>query len=121
MAALCPAHAERLTGRLHSGIDGSGGDQRAEQRLGRSLVLRQTGPATGTILGPMLGGLLSDLFGIRASMVIAGSIILLSTLMVWLLMHERPVARVAVRTSPPGSGQAWPISTPDEPKAGAPA
>lgn len=71
-----------------------------EHRLGRSLVILQTGPAAGTILGPMLGGLLADLFGIRVSMQIAGCLILLSTALVWLLVKERKGAGTGVRTSP---------------------
>ncbi|MCX7779471.1 MAG: MFS transporter, partial [Negativicutes bacterium] len=38
-----------------------------EERIGYSLGLMQTATLTGSIIGPLFGGILAHLFGIRAS------------------------------------------------------
>lgn len=46
-----------------------------EERLGRALGILQTGSAFGTIMGPLVGGVLSHYFGIRYALIL-GSVIL---------------------------------------------
>lgn len=71
-----------------------------EHRVGRALAHLQTGTASGTILGPMLGGTLADLFGIRTTMRIAAVLILLGTALVLLIVRERILGGGGKRTSP---------------------
>lgn len=59
-----------------------------EEKMGYSLGLLQTAGATGGILGPLFGGMLSHAFGIRMAFFCAGWIILLATLLVWKFVTE---------------------------------
>ena len=61
-----------------------------EERMGFSLGLMQTATLTGTIFGPLIGGGLAHIFGIRASFVVSGAIILAAALAVRLLVTEPP-------------------------------
>ena len=60
-----------------------------ENKMGWSLGIMQTGLATGGILGPLLGGVLAHLFGMRVSFAIAAAAILLATLAVWFFVEEK--------------------------------
>jgi MFS transporter, DHA1 family, multidrug resistance protein len=71
-----------------------------EHRVGRALALLQTSTAAGTILGPMLGGTLADLVGIRLTMRIAGSLLVLATVLVYAGVRERILGAGTSRTSP---------------------
>ncbi|HWI63885.1 MAG TPA: MFS transporter [Symbiobacteriaceae bacterium] len=71
-----------------------------EKRVGRYLALLQTGIAAGTIMGPMLGGTLSDLFGIRTTMLIGSVTIFAATVMVIFGVKERILGAGRARTSP---------------------
>lgn len=53
-----------------------------EERISKSLGILQTGIAAGSITGPLFGGLLASLFGIRESIFIGGVVILMGTLLV---------------------------------------
>jgi DHA1 family multidrug resistance protein-like MFS transporter len=53
-----------------------------EKHMGWSLGIMQTASATGSILGPLLGGIFSHLFGMRMSFVIASVFLLVATIMV---------------------------------------
>jgi DHA1 family multidrug resistance protein-like MFS transporter len=59
-----------------------------EEKMGFSLGIMQTATLTGTILGPLFGGVLSHVFGIRASFTVASVCILVGTAAVWLLVAE---------------------------------
>ncbi|HYF94948.1 MAG TPA: MFS transporter [Symbiobacteriaceae bacterium] len=71
-----------------------------EHRVGRALALLQTSTAAGTIMGPMLGGTLADLFGIRMSMRIGSGLLLLATLLVAVGVREQILGAGRARTSP---------------------
>jgi MFS family permease len=72
-----------------------------EESLARALALIQTASAAGTILGPMLGGSLNDLFGMRETMVIGAVILFAASLLVAFGVKERVrLDEGAVRTSP---------------------
>ncbi len=58
------------------------------ESMGVSLGLIQTGVLIGGIMGPLLGGVLSHLFGMRASFVIAAVVIAIGTIGVKLLVEE---------------------------------
>ena len=68
--------------------------------MGRALALLQTGTAAGTILGPMLGGTLADLVGIRVTMRLAGMLLFVATTLVLVGVQEKVLGAGKVRTSP---------------------
>jgi len=59
-----------------------------EEKIGFSLGLMQAAILTGTITGPLFGGILSHVFGIRASFIVAGIIMFLGTMALKLLVTE---------------------------------
>lgn len=59
-----------------------------EEHMGWSLGVMETAGATGGILGPLLGGALSAIFGMRLSFVIASVLILFASLLVWKFVVE---------------------------------
>jgi len=59
------------------------------EHLGKALSLVATGNQAGAILGPMLGGFLADLVGIRQAMLVSGVLVTLATLVVLFLVRER--------------------------------
>jgi DHA1 family multidrug resistance protein-like MFS transporter len=59
-----------------------------KENLGFSLGIMQTTLLIGGILGPMMGGTLSHIFGMRLSFVVAAGIIFCSTLIVSVLVVE---------------------------------
>lgn len=69
-----------------------------EDRLGFSLGLMQTATLTGGIVGPLFGGALAHIFGMRASFQVSAAIIFLGTAMVRLVVSEPPCS------DPPQSG-----------------
>ncbi|PWV95868.1 DHA1 family multidrug resistance protein-like MFS transporter [Paenibacillus cellulosilyticus] len=71
-----------------------------EERLGWSLGTMQAASMSGGIMGPLIGGLLSNAFGQRLSFVVAGSFILLATLAVVFFVSEgkAPPKEVAAST-----------------------
>lgn len=71
-----------------------------EERVGRSLAILQTGTASGTVLGPLLGGALADLVGIRFTMRIGSILVFLATLLVIAGVRERVIGQGKARTSP---------------------
>lgn len=58
------------------------------ERVGRGLAVLQTGPAAGTITGPLLGGTLVHLLGIREALVVAAGVIGTATVMVAVGVRE---------------------------------
>ena len=70
-----------------------------EDRVGRYLAIMQTGIATGTIMGPLLGGTLAELVGIRWTMRVAGTLDLLAVLLVILVVKEKIIGAGKTRTS----------------------
>lgn len=59
-----------------------------KQQLGWSLGMMQAGAMTGGILGPLFGGLLAELFGLRNSFIAAAAIILAATIAVITWVRE---------------------------------
>ncbi|MEN6411579.1 MAG: MFS transporter [Veillonellales bacterium] len=59
-----------------------------EDKMGFSLGIMQTSMLTGGIIGPLFGGVLSHVFGIRASFVVAAASIFCGTVAVRLLVTE---------------------------------
>lgn len=67
-------------------------------KMGWGMGLMQTAVASGSILGPMLGGYVSAWFGMRMSFYIAAGALLISTIMVIAFVrdigHEKPQSKV---------------------------
>lgn len=59
-----------------------------EEKMGSSLGLVQNAVLVGTIIGPVFGGGLSHIFGIRASFVVASIIMFIGTVLVKTLVKE---------------------------------
>jgi MFS transporter, DHA1 family, multidrug resistance protein len=59
-----------------------------EKHIGYSLGVIQTASASGGILGPLIGGGLAHLFGMRMPFVIAASGVLLATIVTWRFVRE---------------------------------
>ena len=59
-----------------------------EEKMGFSLGLMQTATLTGTIIGPLFGGILSHALGMRASFTVASAFIITATATVWFLVKE---------------------------------
>ncbi|MFZ5828128.1 MAG: MFS transporter [Bacillota bacterium] len=66
-----------------------------QEHVGKALSLVATANQSGAILGPLLGGVLADLIGLRASMVASSALIALATALVLFAVKEQftPVQR----------------------------
>lgn len=65
----------------------------------RYVASLQTAGATGSVVGPVLGGVLAELFGIRGGLFVSGTAVFLSVLMVILFVEERTKVTGAERTT----------------------
>lgn len=64
-----------------------------EEKMGSSLGFMQNAVLTGTIIGPLFGGILAHIFGIRVSFVVASLIMFLGTILVKVVVAEpQPMA-----------------------------
>ncbi|HZG75342.1 MAG TPA: MFS transporter, partial [Paenibacillus sp.] len=71
-----------------------------KEKMGWSLGMMQAGTMSGGILGPMIGGLLAEWFGMRMSFVAAGALIFAATTTVLFTVREgRPAASDGTRAS----------------------
>lgn len=64
--------------------------QTPKERSGWALGVMSSGIMAGSLVGPLVGGTLPPLIGIRATFLIAGGIIFLTFLATMLLIHEAP-------------------------------
>lgn len=69
-----------------------------EKHMGWSLGLMQTAGATGGILGPLMGGVLAEVFGMRMSFIASSVCVLFATLLVMKFVQETPVLPAKQRT-----------------------
>ncbi|WP_168123628.1 MFS transporter [Paenibacillus sp. HB172176] len=60
-----------------------------KEKLGWSLGMMQAGTMSGGILGPLIGGLLADIFGIRRSFIVAAVIIFAAAIAVLVYVKEK--------------------------------
>jgi len=71
-----------------------------KEKMGWSLGMMQAGTMSGGILGPMIGGLLAEWFGMRMSFVASGALIFAATMAVLFTVREgRPAASDGTRAS----------------------
>lgn len=80
-----------------------------EARVGRALAILQSGRAAGALSGPLIGGVLADLFGIRALFFGVGAVVATAALCCALLLRERGGAggRVSARSAVPEPAPRW--------------
>lgn len=64
------------------------------EKLGVSLGIMQAGLTCGNVIGPLVGGSLATLFGMRASFFVAGSLLTIITLVFMFYIPEPPKAPV---------------------------
>ena len=64
------------------------------EKLGVSLGIMQAGLTCGNVIGPLVGGSLASLFGMRASFFVAGSLLTIITLVFMFYIPEPPRAVV---------------------------
>lgn len=60
------------------------------EKLGFSLGVMQAGLTSGGVIGPLLGGVLAEVFGMRASFMIAGTALFIISLVTIFLVPEPP-------------------------------
>ena len=70
-----------------------------QEHVGRALTMVATAAPTGSILGPLLGGLIADIFGIRGAMMTGAVLIGLATLFVFFMVKEQFTPPVKERTN----------------------
>jgi len=70
-----------------------------EQHAPRYIATVQTTSNVGLIIGPMVGAVLAMRFGYRGSMVVSGTAVMLSTMLVWLLVQEPNKVSAVEKTS----------------------
>jgi MFS family permease len=69
------------------------------KKAGRYVAIAQSAAAIGTIAGPIAGGILADLVGIRGTMLVSGSFVFLSTIAVAVLVREPNRSRAIDHTT----------------------
>lgn len=60
-----------------------------QEHVGKALAVVSTAAPTGSILGPMFGGALSDLLGIRATMLLSAGLVAGATMLVFATVREQ--------------------------------
>lgn len=65
------------------------------RKLGTTLGFAQTSLVVGGICGPLIGGVISHIFGMRASFFIGAALLWLTGLAVWYFVEEKPAAAAA--------------------------
>lgn len=58
------------------------------EHSGKALGTLQTGQVAGTLIGPLLGGVMAELLGFRWVFIVTGILLLLSSFIVMLFVHE---------------------------------
>ncbi|CAM3513043.1 MFS transporter [Marinicrinis lubricantis] len=60
-----------------------------KERIGVAMGSLQSGAIAGTIMGPLIGGVMADLFGFRMIFYITGSLMFLATVFAWFFVQEQ--------------------------------
>lgn len=70
-----------------------------ENLAARAIAIAQSASAAGTMIGPVLGGILASMFGYRLSLKMSGIILLGSTIAVGLLVKEEQTEEIPERST----------------------
>lgn len=68
-----------------------------KERIGFAMGVLQSGTVAGTILGPLFGGVMADLFGFRPIFYLTGGLLLVATLLVLFFVREKFDRKAAAR------------------------
>ena len=60
-----------------------------DEEAGRALGLLQTGAIAGTLIGPLIGGILAELFGFRNVFYLTGGMLILASIIVLIFVNEQ--------------------------------
>jgi len=71
-----------------------------EPRVSRSLAILQSSRAAGSLCGPLIGGVLADLVGIRALFFGVGAVAIATALLCLFVLEESPRSRASSRALP---------------------
>ena len=71
--------------------------QAPANKLGYALGVVQTGQIIGTVMGPLLGGIIAEIFGMRMSFFLAAAFLLGITIFVFFFIQEPPSAVPAAK------------------------
>ncbi|WP_179218428.1 MFS transporter [Saccharibacillus sp. O23] len=74
------------------------GTNTPEDKTGYALGVMSTASASGNIIGPLIGGLVSFTLGNRSAFLFSSAIVLISALVATFLVHEKEFARPKVRS-----------------------
>lgn len=77
------------------------------ERLGFGLGLMQMAVFSGSAVGPLLGGVLADQIGYRATFLLAGSLLFIAAILVFFLVEERFEPSTVRASRQEASGDAW--------------
>lgn len=83
--------------------------QTPRERSGWALGMLSSGIMAGNLAGPLIGGLLPPLMGIRNTFFLAGGVIFLSFLATTFLMKEAPRPKRAAGEAKPGAVRLWQV------------
>ncbi|TMV51349.1 multidrug efflux MFS transporter [Paenibacillus mesophilus] len=64
------------------------GTNTPEKKVGYALGIMSTASAAGSVLGPMVGGMMSTFVGYREAFLLSGAVVLISALVAWLGVKE---------------------------------
>lgn len=62
-----------------------------EDKSGRALGTLQTGAVAGSLIGPLLGGVLSEALGFKGCFFFTGGMLIVASVIVIIFVHEKPV------------------------------
>jgi MFS family permease len=83
--------------------------QTPKERSGWALGMLSSGIMAGNLAGPLIGGLLPPLIGIRSTFFLAGGVIFLTFLATLFLMKEAPRPKRAVGAAKPPAVRVWDV------------
>ena len=64
-------------------------------KLGMSLGILQSGLTAGNVIGPLIGGVLASMFGMRTSFYLGGAVLFMITLVFWFYIPEPPSSKAS--------------------------
>ncbi|WAH37672.1 MFS transporter [Alicyclobacillus dauci] len=67
-----------------------------EDKAGRALGTLQTGQVSGSLIGPLIGGLLAEAFGYNGVFFFTGGMLLVASIVVLLFVHEKPHTKAQI-------------------------